>query len=72
VSPGAPFSIYKPQLYSLQKDPNELMDVVDKYPDLAHHMSARMKEYIASGQGLTFGSFNAKPSLDIRRGLYAK
>ncbi|MGH9446459.1 MAG: sulfatase family protein, partial [Terriglobia bacterium] len=72
ASPGAPLGIYKPQLYNLEKDPNELDDVVDKYPDVARQMSARMKEYIASGEGLTFGSFNAKPSLDTQAGLYAK
>jgi hypothetical protein len=31
-----------------------------------------MKEYIASGEGLTFGSFNAKPSLNTSGGLYSK
>ena len=35
-------------------------------------MSARMKEYIASGEGLTLGSFNGKPSLDLQEGLYSK
>jgi hypothetical protein len=35
-------------------------------------MSAKMKEYITSGEGLTLGSFNAKPSLDILEGLYSK
>jgi hypothetical protein len=35
-------------------------------------MSAKMKEYIASGEGLAFGSFNSKPSLDTREGLYSK
>ena len=72
VSPGAPLSIYRPQLYNLQKDPNELTDVVDRYPDIARQMSARMRDYIASGEGMTFGSFNAKPSLDTREGLYTK
>ncbi len=70
VSPGAPLSIYKPQLYNLEKDPNELTDVADRYPEIARQMSARMKDYIASGQGKTFGSFNAKPSLDTREGDY--
>jgi arylsulfatase A-like enzyme len=68
--PDAPLSIYKPQLYNLETDPNEMTDVVDKHPDVARQMSAKMKAYIASGKGLTFGSFNAMPSLDTREGLY--
>ncbi len=62
--PGAPAAPYQPQLYNLQNDPGELTDVADKYPDVARQMSARLKEYIASGEGLTFGSFNSPPSLD--------
>jgi len=31
-----------------------------------------MKEYITSGEGITYGSFNSKPSLDTREGLYSK
>ncbi len=72
VSPGAPLSIYKPQLYNLERDPNELTNVVDRYPDIARQMSARMKDYIASGEGMTLGSFNAKPSLNTSEGLYSK
>lgn len=68
VAPGAPLSIYKPQLYNLEKDPQELTDVADRYPDIARQMSARMKDYIASGRGITFGSFNGKPSLDTQAG----
>ena len=64
VRPGAPPAIYKPQLYNLEKDSEELTDVADQYPDVCRKMSSRMKEYIASGEGLTFGSFNQKPSLD--------
>jgi len=58
VSPGAPPSIYKPQLYNLEKDPNDLTDVADRYPDIARQMSARMKDYIAAGEEMIFGSFN--------------
>lgn len=72
VSPGTPLNIYKPQLYNLQQDPNELTDVIDRYPDIARQMSTRMKDYIASGEGMTFGSFSAKPSLDLQAGLYSK
>jgi len=49
-----------------------LTDVADKYPDVARQMSAKLKEYIASGDGLTYGSFNGKPALDTEEGLYAK
>ena len=70
--PGAPAAPYQPQLYNLQNDPKELTDVADKYPDVARQMSAKMKEYIASGEGLTLGSFNGKPSLNLQEGLYAK
>jgi arylsulfatase A-like enzyme len=72
VVPGGALSIYKPQLYNLEKDPHELTDVIDQHPDIARQMSAKMKEYIASGEGITFGSFNAKPSLDTQEGLYAQ
>jgi arylsulfatase A-like enzyme len=70
--PDAPATPYQPQLYNLQDDPKELTDVADKYPDVAKQMSARMKEYIASGEGVTQGSFHAKPSLEVREGLYSK
>jgi arylsulfatase A-like enzyme len=63
VSPGAPKEVYKPQLYDLEKDPEELNDVADQHPDVCRQMSAKMKDYIASGKGLTYGSFNQKPSL---------
>jgi arylsulfatase A-like enzyme len=72
VSAAAPLAPYKPQLYNLQEDPQELTDVADKYPDVAKRYSAKLKEYIASGEGKTGGSFNASPSLDLEEGLYAK
>jgi arylsulfatase A-like enzyme len=72
VAPGAPLSMYKPQLYNLEKDPQELTDVADRYPDIARRMSAKMKEYIRSGEGMTLGSFNAKSSLNTAAGLYSK
>ena len=71
-SPGAASMPYQPQLYNLQNDPKELADVAEKYPDVARQMSARMKEYIASGEGVTTGSFGPKPSLDLKEGLYSK
>jgi arylsulfatase A-like enzyme len=72
VHPGAPLAAYQPQLYNLEKDPRELRDVADQHPDVARHLSAQMKEYIASGKELTSGSFNAKPSLHLGEGLYLK
>jgi hypothetical protein len=45
-------------------DPKELVDVVEKYPDVARQLSAKLKEYVSSGENLTFGSFNSQPSLD--------
>jgi arylsulfatase A-like enzyme len=70
--PEAPHSAFAPQLYHLEKDPQELTDVAEKYPDVARKMSAQLKEYVASGEGITSGSFNAKPTLDTEEGLYAK
>jgi arylsulfatase A-like enzyme len=70
--PGASPGTYQPQLYNLENDLKELTDVADKYPDVARHMSAKLKEYIASGEGLTYGSFNGTPTLDTEEGLYAK
>ncbi len=72
VLPGAPLNIYKPQLYNLEKDPNELTDVADRHPDVTRQMSAKMKDYVAAGEGMTLGSFNGKPSLNTSEGLYSK
>ena len=70
VRPGAAPEVYKPQLYDLEKDPKESTDVADKYPDVCRQMSAKLKDYIASGQGLTYGSFNQKPSLNLEGDVY--
>jgi hypothetical protein len=35
-------------------------------------MSAKMREYITSGEGVTLGSFCGKPSLRVEEGLYSK
>lgn len=64
VRPGAPAETYQPQLYDLEKDPRELTDVAGQHPDVCKAMSAKLKEYIASGEGHTYGSFNQKPSLN--------
>jgi arylsulfatase A-like enzyme len=63
VRPGAPATTYKPQLYNIQNDPEELTDLAERHLDICKRMSAKLKEYIASGEGLTYGSFNQKPSL---------
>ena len=63
IRPGETPIVYKPQLYNLQNDPEELTDVADQHPDICKQMSAKMKEYIASGKDMTYGSFNQKPSL---------
>ena len=70
--PNTPPNTYQPQLYNLEKDTEELTDVAHKYPEVARAMSAKLKEYIASGEGLTYGSFTGKPILDTEEGLYAK
>lgn len=71
-TPDAPAAPYAPQLYHLTSDPRELTDVAGKYPDVARQMSAKMKEYIASGEGVTLGGFHGKPSLVVEEGLYSK
>ncbi len=55
---------YKPQLYNLEKDPQELTDVADKYPDVARKLAAQLMDYVASGEGKTGGSFQGEESLD--------
>jgi arylsulfatase A-like enzyme len=70
--PDSPAAPYQPQLYNLQNDPQELTDVADKYPDVAQQMSAKMDEYIASGVGVTLGSFNGKPDPAALIGRYVK
>jgi len=64
-NPEAKKVSYRPQLYNLQKDPEELTDVIDRHPDVAKRLAGLMREYVASGQGMTVGSFNGRPALDI-------
>ncbi len=64
VVPGASPAVYKPQLYNFEKDPQEVTDVADQHPDVCRRMSAKLKEYIASGQGVTYGHFNQKSSFN--------
>lgn len=54
---------YTPQLYDLAKDPDELTSVAEKYPDVVRRLAGLLKEYIASGEGITRGSFHEKESL---------
>ncbi len=61
--PEAPQAPYSPQLYNLEKDPEELTNVADKYPDVVRQLSAKLKEYIASGESITRGSFYEKESI---------
>jgi arylsulfatase A-like enzyme len=64
VTPGAPETVYKPQLYNLENDPEELTDVADRHPDICKRMSSKLKEYVESGKDMTYGHFNQKPSLN--------
>ena len=56
---------YPPQLYNLKDDPEELRNVVDKYPDAGRMMAAKLNDYIGQGESLTRGSFHEQPSFDI-------
>jgi arylsulfatase A-like enzyme len=64
-NPEARRASYRPQLYNLQDDPQELTNVIDRHPDVAKRLSNLMRDYIASGQGMTLGSFNGCPQLQI-------
>ena len=48
---------YPPQLYSREKDPDELTDVADKYPDVVADLKRKLDDYIEAGRGFTRGSF---------------
>ena len=50
---------YPPQLYSREKDPDELTDVAAKYPDVVADLKRKLDDYIEAGRGLTRGSFHA-------------
>ena len=49
---------YKPQLYDLKNDPNELKSVADDHPEVLTHLQSKMDEYLASGKDLTVGTFS--------------
>ncbi len=61
---AAPAALCVPQLYNLADDFRGFTDMARKYPVLARQMSAKLKGYTTSGEDLTFGSFNSRPSLD--------
>ncbi len=49
---------YKPQLYDLKQDPNELKSVADNHPEVLTHLQSKLDEYLASGKDLTTGTFS--------------
>ena len=49
---------YKPQLYDLKKDPDELTTVADQHPEVLTHLQSKLDEYLASGKDVTNGSFS--------------
>lgn len=51
---------YKPQLYDRRKDLDELKTVADGNPAVIRELQSKLERYIASGWGLTNGSFNEK------------
>jgi arylsulfatase A-like enzyme len=51
---------YPPQLYDRKKDPDELHSVADRHPTVVKELQTRLEQYIASGWGITNGSFNEK------------
>ena len=51
---------YAPQLYDRKKDPEELQSVADQYPAVVKELQTKLERYIASGWGMTNGSFNEK------------
>ncbi len=53
---------YPPQLYDVRSDPQELTNVAEKHPDVIRKLSSQLKEYMASGVGITRGSFHERES----------
>ncbi|MCW5977876.1 MAG: sulfatase-like hydrolase/transferase [Bryobacteraceae bacterium] len=49
---------YAPQLYNLEQDPEELVNVAAKYAAVTAELDRKLDEYIASGLDLTSGSFH--------------
>jgi arylsulfatase A-like enzyme len=53
---------YRPQLYNLTKDPVELVNVAEKYPDTVRQLSRQLMQYLDSGREITRGSFHERES----------
>jgi arylsulfatase A-like enzyme len=51
---------YAPQLYDRKNDPEELHSVADQHPAVVKELQTKLEQYIASGWGITNGSFNEK------------
>ncbi|MDE1175679.1 MAG: sulfatase-like hydrolase/transferase [Edaphobacter sp.] len=49
---------YTPQLYDVQKDPEELHNVADQHPAVLKELQSKLDAYIESGRHLTNGSFS--------------
>ena len=49
---------YKPQLYDLKNDPDELKSVADDHPEVITHLQSKLDEYLASGKDITKGTFS--------------
>ena len=51
---------YPPELYSRERDYDELTNVADKYPDVVAQLTKVLNEYVDAGQGVTEGHFHAR------------
>jgi arylsulfatase A-like enzyme len=51
---------YAPQLYDRKQDPEELHSVAEQHPAVVKELQSKLEQYIASGWGITNGSFNEK------------
>jgi arylsulfatase A-like enzyme len=51
---------YKPQLYDLKRDPDELTTVANQHPEVLSHLQSKLDEYLSSGKDLTSGSFSVE------------
>jgi arylsulfatase A-like enzyme len=51
---------YPPQLYNRKNDPEELHSVAEQHPAVVKELQTKLEQYIASGWGVTSGSFNEK------------
>ena len=53
---------YKPQLYDLKNDPNELKSVADQHPQVVKDLQAKLDQYLDSGRDITNGTFSTEIS----------